>query len=164
LIVGELTDAVLQKLQINPDFSYADANAKLLFVHRKLNDRDIYWVNNRMNKSQELDVNFRVSGKLVEIWHAETGKTEKAAYQFDGKQTKVHLQLTANDAVFVVFGTNTSASSLTLKEKTIQTIAELKGSWDISFQKNRGAPAAAQMNELSSLSETRFLVLNIFLV
>ncbi|RYD93768.1 MAG: glycoside hydrolase, partial [Sphingobacteriales bacterium] len=39
----------LKAMNIAPDFSYekSTGNTKLLYVHRKLNDRDIYWINNR---------------------------------------------------------------------------------------------------------------------
>ena len=48
-----------------------------MYVHRKLSDRDIYWINSRNENEQDVDVTFRIDGKVPEIWHAETGKTER---------------------------------------------------------------------------------------
>jgi hypothetical protein len=153
VIIGNLNDAILNKMNIAPDFSYTDASANLLFVHRKLNDRDIYWVNNRKNQDQKVEASFRVSGKAVEIWHAETGKSEKASYSFDGKKTKVSLSLTPNDAVFVVFAEPTTITTFTKAATTTTPLLELDGSWYVAFQKDRGAPEAVQMNRLRSFTE-----------
>lgn len=153
IIIGSLSETVLNNLNIAPDFSYTDATADVLFVHRRLNDKDIYWVNNRKDQPQKLDANFRVTGKSVEIWHAETGKSEKVSYSFDDKQTKVNLNLTTNDAVFVVFAEATNKKSFSVAEPITAQLAELNGVWEVSFQKERGAPASIKMNELKSLSE-----------
>jgi hypothetical protein len=153
-IIGTITQAILANLHVTPDFSYNDATANLLYVHRKLNDRDIYWVNNRKNTSQQIEATFRVSGKAVEIWHPETGKAEKASYQFDGQHTKVKLDLIANDAVFVIFKDATALQSFTKTEIHAKPLTELNGVWDVHFQKDRGAPAFIQLKELKSLSES----------
>ncbi len=153
VIVDILSEKVLNKMNVLPDFSYNDVNANLLYVHRKLNDCDIFWVNNRKNQDQKIEANFRVFGKSVEIWHAETGKSEKATYSFDDKQTKVSLNLTANDAVFVVFGAATKAKSFVKTESVTTLLTQLNGSWGVTFQKERGAPNSIQLNELKSLSE-----------
>lgn len=153
IVVGNLSDAVLNKLNIAPDFSYSDANADLLYVHRRLNDQDIYWVNNRKDQQQKVEANFRVTGKTVEIWHAENGFKEKASYSMDHKQTKVSLNLNANDAVFVVFGEATNIQTVVVKEANQTHLETLTGPWKVSFQKDRGAPATIDMKELKSLSE-----------
>src|SRR5262245_14040291 len=43
---------LLTSLKIAPDFSYLkpSADSKLLFVHRKTNASDIYWINNRNDR------------------------------------------------------------------------------------------------------------------
>jgi hypothetical protein len=56
-------------LNIAPDFAYTKLNssAKLLYVHRKTTDRDIYWVNSRTSDVQDLEATFRVDGKVPEL-------------------------------------------------------------------------------------------------
>lgn len=153
VILGSVSADQMQKLAISPDFSANDANANLLYVHRKLNNRDIYWINNRKAQEENVEVNCRVSGKTVEIWHAENGKSEKASYSFDGKQTKVSLHLDANDAVFLIFKEPTTVSSYKKPATATTTLVELKNKWTVNFQKDRGAPASIEMNELKSLTE-----------
>lgn len=146
---------VLNDLKIKPDFQYARTadSLKLLFVHRKLEDGDIYWVNNRNNSNQNVEVTFRISGKTPQIWHPETGKTEPASYIIENDGTKVWLNLTPDDAVFVVFKIPATKTSLTLPVKEQKEIMTIGGSWSVAFQPNRGAPPKAKFDKLNSYTE-----------
>lgn len=145
---------LLTTSNIVPDFTYSKPkeNTKLLYVHRKTNDAEIYWVNNRNNNAEDLELTFRVAGKVPELWFAESGKSEPLSYSISGGTTKVKLHLEPHDALFVVFKGETTVSSVEiplLKEKALTTI---KGPWNLSFQKGRGAPASVKVEELSSWS------------
>lgn len=146
---------VLDALHISPDFAYTQPGAKatVLYVHRKLPAQDIYWVNSRSNKSETVEAVFRIAGKAVEIWHPETGKKEPASYTVENGRTKVSLQLTPNDAVFVVFGNNSSAATVNLPSIKETPVATLDESWKIDFQKDRGAPAGIAVDKLSSWTD-----------
>lgn len=146
---------VLDALQINTDFEYAKSDVKspLFFVHRKLPAQDIYWVNSRSDKNESIEVIFRVAGKAVEIWHPETGKKEAVSYKVENGRTKVLLNLSPNDAVFVVFGKNSSSSAVTIPVTKQANIATLDEAWKIDFQKNRGAPASIRIDKLTSWTE-----------
>ena len=124
-----------------------------MYVHRKLKDKDIYWVNNRKNEAQKLEIVFRVIGKEVELWHPETGKIEKANYAFVGNKTKVTIDFTPNDAVFVVFGKKTTQTTYTKPIELENRLIRLAGGWEVNFQKDRGAPESITMDELKSLTE-----------
>lgn len=121
-----------------------------MFVHRKLNKQDLYWVNNRNNRIEDLEAIFRVTGKKAEIWHPETGKTEAASYAIVDGHTKVILHLEPNDAVFVVFKDDATETSQVIPAKIETKIATLEGSWDLSFQKDRGAPSQITLEKLNS--------------
>ena len=105
-VYGTQTSAeVMASLKVAPDFEYGkpQQDTTLFFVHRKLADGDLYWVNNRNARAELLDATFRVTGKAPEFWHADTGVTEPAAYRVENGRTIVPLRLDPNDAVFVVF-------------------------------------------------------------
>ena len=152
---GKSLSDVLNAMNVAPDFTYSkpQANTKLLYVHRKLSDRDIYWVDNRNDRVENLEATFRVAGKVPEIWHAETGKTEAASYRIANGVTKVDLHLQPNDAVFVVFKTNATKTSVTLPATEEKELMTVDGSWKVSFQKDRGAPAEATFDKLVSYTE-----------
>lgn len=141
-------------LNVAADFSYTkpQSNTNLLYVHRKTNDRDIYWINSRTTNVEDLEVTFRITGKVPELWFAETGKTEPLSYTIANGVTKVKLHLEPNDAVFVVFKNKATKNSVELPAVKVSDVAAVNGEWEISFQPNRGAPVSITVNELSSWS------------
>ena len=141
---------VLNSLKINPDFTYSQPQEtiKLLYVHRKLGDVDFYWVNNRQNRIIDVDAAFRVDGRIAEIWHPETGKTELASYAIKDGITRVPLHLEPNDAVFVVFRNKAVQTSLTINKPVESQLAVISGPWTVGFQAERGAPDKALFETL----------------
>ncbi|MES1219848.1 MAG: glycosyl hydrolase [Bacteroidota bacterium] len=155
VITGKPLNEVLPSLKIVPDFFYSQpqSTTKLLFVHRKTSDRDIYWINSRTDNVEDLEATFRVEGKIPELWFAENGKTEPLSYTITQGVTKVKLHLEPNDALFIVFKNKAVKASVELPDIKIKELATVTGEWNVSFQKNRGAPASVKMNELASWTD-----------
>ena len=146
---------VLDQQGIVADFTYTKPNddTQLFFVHRKVGDVDIYWVNNRSDQVTDLEATFRVSGKDAEVWHPETGLAEAVSYDILNGQTTVPLHLEPNDAVFVVFGSESDFNSVSLPQTTESNLVELQGPWAVEFQDDRGAPAQATFETLTPWNE-----------
>ena len=147
-------DAV-KALKIEPDFEYSkpQPDTLLMFVHREVSDGEIYWVDNRHDRDENVEVSFRVTGKAPELWHADTGVIEPASYRIVNGRTVVPLPLNGDDAVFVVFRKPATAPSLTIADKKETQLATVDGSWTVSFQPNRGAPAQATFANLASWTD-----------
>jgi hypothetical protein len=152
---GQSAAEVLKALNIDTDFNYTrpQSNTNLLYVHRTTPEGEIYWVNNRNDRAENLDATFRVEGKAAEIWHPETGKTEPASYSIKNGQTTVSLHLEPNDAIFVVFQKKAEGLSLTIPAKAETQVSSIEGPWEVSYQAERGAPAKATFDKLVSWSE-----------
>ncbi len=73
---GRGLEEALNTLQLAPDFEYSKikGDTKLLFVHRKLAQGDIYWVNNRNSRAESVDATFRVQGMAPEHLASRHGK------------------------------------------------------------------------------------------
>ncbi|WP_213805883.1 glycosyl hydrolase [Granulicella sp. dw_53] len=151
----EKLSILLEDLRARPDFEYTKpaADTKVLFVHRHLEDGDLYFLDNRNDRPEQIEATFRVTGKIPEIWHADTGQIEPISYRIEDGRTTVPLPLDAYGTTFVVFRKPASAPSLTLPAKHDVTLAPVKGPWKISFEPNRGAPATTTVSTLASLSE-----------
>jgi len=151
---GTIGDA-LAALQASPDFEYTkpQPDTALFFVHRKLADGDIYWVSNTNHRVESLEASFRVQGKAPELWHADTGSTEPAAYRVAGGRTSVPLRLEPNEAVFVVFRQPTAQTSRTVPTPIDTPLSTVSGAWDVAFQPNRGAPEKISLDALDSWSD-----------
>lgn len=118
VIEGKSVEDVLAAMGVKPDFEYTPKSAKLEFIHRVVGDTDIYFVSNQRARVEEVDVTFRVSGKVPELWHPDTGKMEKAPVwvEKDGRIT-IPLRFEPAGSVFVVFrksagGTGVPSTSL----------------------------------------------------
>ncbi len=95
-------DQVLDKLGIDPDILCKDTT--ITYTHRKTGDWDIYFLSNPDSITKIVEISFRISGKLPEFWHPDTGHTEKVAlFEFSEKRTKVPVNLDPFGSVFLVF-------------------------------------------------------------
>ncbi|MEO5893434.1 MAG: glycosyl hydrolase, partial [Ferruginibacter sp.] len=152
---GKTIQQALDALKVAPDFQYTkpQANTDILYVHRKLSNQEFYWINNRTDVVQDIEATFRITGRPVEIWHPETGKTEQASYSFAGGNTKVPLRLEPNDAVFVVFKGNTAVASRVVPPLKETQLTLIDNNWQLKFQAGRGAPLQAPVGKLGSWTE-----------
>lgn len=152
---GYSIEEVLGLLKITPDFGYTSSHddAELLYVHHRLNDNDIYWVNNRNSRFEDVQATFRVDGRAPEIWHPETGEVEDASYNISAGRTSVSLKLEPDDAIFVVFRKKAAKSSVTVTPPVETQLAVIEGQWNLSFQPDRGAPSQIVVDKLTSWSE-----------
>jgi hypothetical protein len=156
-VFGEQTIAeALAGLGAAPDLEYTKPreDTSLRFVHRALPDGDLYWVVNGSTRRETLEASFRVTGKEPELWHAETGLVEPAAYLVANGRTIVPLRLTPDDAVFVVFRKASTAPSRAIPDLVTTDLATVSGPWDVAFQPGRGAPATIRLEKLMSWSES----------
>jgi alpha-L-rhamnosidase len=154
VIAGSDVEAALQSLGLAPDlrFTGPDGAADLPFVHRRLSDGDSYFIVNRSASAAAVEAHFRVTGKMPELWHAETGQIEPVSYRIENGETVVPLRLGLEGSVHVVFRKNASFMSLIVPIAAVQPLATLNAPWKVAFQPDRGAPAAITLASLASLS------------
>ncbi|MDR3711356.1 MAG: glycosyl hydrolase, partial [Puia sp.] len=117
-------------------------------------DGDIYFVDNRSDRSEKVDATFRVTGKAPELWRAETGKSEPVSFKIAGGKTTVPLTLEPWGTVFVVFRKATQETARTLPAKTETQLATVEGGWKLAFQADRGAPQSISLDKLASWSDS----------
>jgi hypothetical protein len=153
---GQKLGDVFEALHVSPDFDYSkpESDTRLLFVHRKLVDGDVYFVDNRNDRDETVDATFRVTGKAPEIWHADTGATEHASFTIAGGRTTVPLHLEPWGTVFVVFRKATSETSHRVPTVTQTTLTTVEGPWAVSFQPDLGAPPSITLDTLASWTES----------
>ena len=152
---GQTIKDVLDALKIKLDFEYTQpqSNTELLYVHRKLADGEIYWVNNRNNRTEDVKATFRVTGKEAEIWDPVTGKIKQVSYTIANGRTTVPLNLEPNDAVFIVFRERAKTFLRTVPVPVETPVATIEGPWEVSFQPDRGAPAQITLKDLTAWNE-----------
>jgi hypothetical protein len=146
---------VLARLGVPPDFEHTKPrpDSSLLFVHRALPDGDIYFVDNRSARAEEVEATFRVSGRQPELWHADSGSREPASFRAAAGRTTVPLRLEPWGTVFVVFRRPARAASRTVPATAEADLAAVNGPWPLRFPPGRGAPAGITLDTLISWSD-----------
>jgi hypothetical protein len=154
---GQNLADVFAAMNVKPDFEYTkpESDTRLEFLHRKVADGDLYFVDNRSDKAATVDATFRVTGKAPELWHAENGSSESATFKIADGRTTVPLTLEPWGTVFVVFRKPTAKTSFSSPERTETQIATVEGPWTVSFQPGKGAPASITLDTLSSWSDNQ---------
>jgi hypothetical protein len=127
------------------------------YIHRRENDKDIYFVTNLNKTAQSQVCSFRVCGKQPEFWDAMTGKTRLAkAFTQSGDKTVIPIELAPHESVFVVFqkpissqmqGTDPSNSP------KLSTVATLSNPWTVKFDTKWGGPESSIFPNLVSWTE-----------
>jgi len=103
---GKSLEDVLNSLDLARDFAYrsSDGEARICFKHRTTESADIFFVSNQRERSVTIEGQFRIVGKVPELWHADTGSIEPAPiYQVAAGHINVPLQFDPAGSVFVIF-------------------------------------------------------------
>ncbi|MGB6191356.1 MAG: glycosyl hydrolase [Terracidiphilus sp.] len=153
---GQSLGDVFAALNVPRDFDYTkpEGDSELRFVHRKVSDGDIYFVDNRGDSGATVDATFRVAGKAPELWYAETGTSKLVSFKIADGRTTVPLKLEPWGTVFVVFRRPTKQTAFTLPKTTESTLSSVAGPWTVNFEPGRGAPASITVDSLSSWSDS----------
>jgi predicted esterase len=74
------------------------------YIHRRTEAEDIYFVCNQSDHPVELNAQFRVTGRMPELWDPATGNRWKAgSFVVNADTTSLPLQLERRGSIFVVF-------------------------------------------------------------
>lgn len=142
---GVTVAEALKVMALQPDFTYTckDANANIRFIHRRDNDREIYFVACQGPGSVDIEAGFRVSGKRPELWDPVTGRMHEASsFRQEGGRTFLPLHFEQAGSIFVVFRASMDADATGRAKSNEPTLTEaltLKAPWSVSF-KGWGAP------------------------
>ncbi len=106
IVWGKTLAEVFAEENLVPDFEYVGllGKSRLDYAHRIDGAADIYFVSNQRREFDSAECTFRVSGKVPELWHPDTGIIERAPiWQEHAGQTTVWLNLDPAGSVFVIF-------------------------------------------------------------
>ena len=94
----------LEDIKLQADFKVG-ANDKndFLFIHKRTNDKDIYFVANQLNQPVTPQCEFRITGKIPQVWNPLTGEVTSVEYSSEFQSTKVPFYFKPQQAVFFVF-------------------------------------------------------------
>jgi hypothetical protein len=123
VIFGKDVKTVLQEMKIKPDleFTSAEQNTALDYIHRTSDGLDIYFVVNRFGRKgindfsfrylttlpdryEQVECKFRVTGMVPELWDPITGETRQIlTYREENGQTIIPLSFEPEGSRFIIF-------------------------------------------------------------
>ena len=105
VIWGQDFPRILAEDKLPPDFQFDSGKSLVLHaIHRQAGDSEIYFVANASQRSGWVDCRFRVTGKMPELWHSDSGRVEPAAvFAQEGQTMRLPLYFDPAGSVFVVF-------------------------------------------------------------
>jgi hypothetical protein len=131
---AELAEALHKALP--PDFDATGQTAGLGFIHRRLTDRDIYFIANTENIPIRLPIKFRSPHHFVEQWNPEDGAIIRRGQILPSAH--VSLDLAPYESTIFVLTDQTGTTPLPsdvefTRVQHQQSIANLSRDWDITF-------------------------------
>jgi len=128
---------VMSEISISPDLIVeGNGDSEFRFVHRKLDDSDIYFVSNGTALDRTVLASFRVNGKKPEMWRADEGTITPLSYRMEGGRTRVTLNLEPHGAIFVVFRESATSPEQELPGCSERVLTTWNNSWDALFVQN----------------------------
>jgi hypothetical protein len=155
LIAGQSARQTLVEAGVPPDFDHSGLSndGAIYWIHRRMDDADIYFISSHWQLPEKLECTFRVSGKQPEIWDPVTGRMRDAmAFRQEGGRTIVPLEFGPCGSAFVIFRKHIGAHSAGMP-KTNYPLADevlhtLSGPWEVSFDPKWGGPEKVIFDQL----------------
>ena len=126
---------------LKPDFTRAPATPEIGFIHRRLENGDLYFIANTSNRAQKVQTSFRAADAHAEMWDPFTGKT---AGLIDPKQIELELQPYESR---IVFFSNQPLTPATRQPRTENKQTDISEDWTVSFE---GESRPIEMHTLTS--------------
>nr|WP_294897643.1 glycosyl hydrolase [uncultured Pedobacter sp.] len=123
---------VLKQLNVVPDFeSNVNGSKELLYIHKRIDSTEVYFVFNQQNKALNRELLFRVEGRTPEIWNPKEGVTFlPEVYSIENNRTRIPVSFEPKESMIFVFRnavSNHAIKRVSMGDKQIFPIQQLVG-------------------------------------
>ena len=140
-------EQILQKMDIKEDFNCDNA---FRYIHRKLENGDIYFVSNTKSSPETGICTFRAKGNVVFLNPMDGKKYQAEILKQTDETTTVKIPLESDGSVFVLF---TDEPALSDKKSPVlpfkmKSILQVDSKWTVNFDKKWGGPEEVVFDSL----------------
>jgi hypothetical protein len=142
---GMSLEEVFSALKILPDF-YLPEKEEALFIHRKIDGGNIYFISNQKAEKITIHPKFRILNEFPYLYDATTGATRPLPVFTNEKGIiQIPLEMAANESAFIVFkNKHSSEDNKTSKNYPALVYSnEITTPWTVNFDTLTGGPAAS---------------------
>lgn len=146
---------VLDRSGVIPDCQFRE-NDPVLYVHRTAGDNEIYFITNQSDRTITVSPQFRVQGKVPELWDVVTGSIRPLPAFIQGKEsTTVPLQLEAYESGFIVFRKTGKPAATGVEDNypKPEIITKIDQPWQVLFESDQYKRGPAQPVTFSTLTD-----------
>ncbi len=153
VIDGMDMQEALNLIKVAPDYNAGKADSTL-FIHRTLPQGDIYFVSNQSDKTISFNPQFRVTGKIPELWNAINGTIrDLPAYHISDMVTTVPLKLASLESAFIIFrksaNGNPETENILANFPDPSSIQPISGPWQVNFDPKWGPQKPVTFDKLT---------------
>jgi alpha-L-rhamnosidase len=153
VIWGRKLDEVIRADGVRPDVELrgVGSGGEVDWTHRHDAERDIYFLANLTERSEQVEAVFRVSGGMPELWDPVTGQVrDLAEFRAEADRTVIPLAFAPKQSWFVVFRGPLRRAGIASARNfpPLVELATLSGPWEVAFEAQWGAPARATFERL----------------
>ncbi|MCR8666766.1 glycosyl hydrolase [Aestuariibaculum sp. M13] len=124
----------------------------IAWTQRQSTDESIYFLSNQLEETRQLEVSFRISGKIPVLYHPISDETIVLEnWTVDNGRTIIPLQFQPNEAYFIIFEdeTDKTVSTGTPNWESFKMVETLNEDWTLQFDAAYNGPSEAlQINQL----------------
>jgi hypothetical protein len=153
VIWGRTLDEIARADGLAPDVEFRGSapQARFDWIHRRDGDTEIYFLSNQTAAAAAAEVVFRTRGKQPELWDAVTADIRQLPqWREENGRTVVPLVFAPRGSWFVVFRSEVKpgGSNSAKNFPEWKSVADIAGSWDVSFNPAWGGPERVTFERL----------------
>jgi hypothetical protein len=133
---------------LKPDFHFtaASGDADIRYIHRILPEGSMYFVSNLKDRTEEVTLDFRTTGRQLAIWDPVTGDvSENVLTEDNGTTTSITLTLQSHEALFFLFLDKEQGAGkpVAFRDMQVSVLASIEAPWSVTFPPEFGGPPEA---------------------
>ncbi|WP_460557852.1 glycosyl hydrolase [Ferruginibacter profundus] len=123
-------------LGLQKDVEILNNNHSIAWTHRKVGDDDVYFIANQKGSKENVELIFRNTNKMAEIWNPVNGEIVRCMET--SKDRTILLSLAPSESYFVVFKKSTTKYPEKLRPSLVQEDISFPYRWSVVFDKKFG--------------------------
>jgi hypothetical protein len=162
ILSGMTMQEMFDLLNLSPDCRIDD-KIPILYNHRTLDGKEIYFLTNQSEQRVKTNIAFRVTGLQPELWDAVSGAIRPLpSFGQIGETTVVPIQLESLESAFIVFrkkgspsGSQASQASIAENFPEMEVVKEIDSPWEVTFDADtvKRGPGTVTFDKLTDWSK-----------